>query len=269
MNGKVKKLKSSEGEYLYPVTRGEAVYVDDNKTLDVKLQDLEAGIGAGGGDGTTSPWIGKRWCVIGDSITQANGMAEPGPYHKQIAAQVGLTAVNKGYGGWGYFNANSGAIYTKIDDGTGIDLTADLVTVWLGTNDWLQSPATTPLTTANFGAFGDTDKTATFYGAVDYTLKQLAEKFNGKPVAVFTPLPRVNAWYETPNAAGITLGQVSDAIIKVANKYGLPVFDLYRESNFNVWNSAFRSSYITDGLHPNVTGHTILSRKILSFLNTL
>lgn len=217
----------------------------------------------------TSPWSGKKWLAIGDSITQANGMANPGPYHKQIATQLGLTAINGGKGGWGYFNAETGKYYSLIDSNT-IDTTADVVTVFLGTNDWYQTPQTVPLTTSNLGQLGDTDKTATFYGAVDYTLKNLATKFNGKPIGVITPLIRGNAWPELINPNGnVTLTQVVDAIIKVAKKYQMPVLDLYRESNWNIWDNNFGSVYTMDGLHPTVAGHTILARKIVPFLNSL
>ncbi len=218
------------------------------------------------GDGTISPWSGKKWLVIGDSITNYN--KAPGSYHAVIAQKLNMTAINEGRGGWGYFNSNFGNYYTRID-GNQIDLTADLVTIWLGTNDWFQSNMTTPLTPENFGVFGDTDKTESFYGAVDYTLKQLAIKFIGKPVAVFTPLQRSNSFPNIPNPHGITLEQVSDAIIQVAQKYTMPVFDLYREANFAVFDNSFDNDYFSDGLHPNDSGHAILARKIEAFINSL
>lgn len=40
MDGKIKKLKDNNGLGVYPVTRGEAVFVEDNKTLNQKLSEL-------------------------------------------------------------------------------------------------------------------------------------------------------------------------------------------------------------------------------------
>lgn len=221
--------------------------------------------------GVTSPWTGKKWLAIGDSITQSAYSNIGSPYHKYIADKIGCTVINAGYGGTGYFNAASGFAYTRIDSGL-YDLTADFVTVFLGTNDWWQSGQSVPLTTVNLGVLGDTNKTATFYGAVDYTLSKLAKMYNGKPVSVVTPLDRANSFSETLNYStgnGIPLSAVADAIIKVARKYSMPVFDLYRESNFNAGDTAFKNSYQPDGLHPNDAGHQLLARKILSFINSL
>lgn len=217
----------------------------------------------------TSPWAGKKWMVIGDSITNY-GYSTTASYHKLIATQLGMSSINGGVSGTGYFASNT-QYYNFIDAGTTgtaqIDPTADLVTVLLGTNDWAENhiPERIPL---SLGSLGDT-ATTSFYGAVDYTFKQLALKYRGKPIGIMTPLPRSDAWDNVVNTGGVTMTQVADAIIAVAKKYSMPVLDLYRESNFNMWDASFRSVYATDGLHPTDIGHQILARKIIPFINSL
>jgi len=48
MIGKIKKLKNTSNEYMYPITVGDAVYVESNKTLTQKLSELSSGSGAVG-----------------------------------------------------------------------------------------------------------------------------------------------------------------------------------------------------------------------------
>lgn len=80
-----------------------------------------------------------------------------------------------------------------------------------------------------------------------------------------------------PVTSSVSLQDVSTAIIKVANKYSIPVLDLYNNgSPLAPWNTTNKNTYFADprgdtpdGLHPNDAGHQILADKILAFLNTL
>lgn len=96
-----------------------------------------------------------------------------------------------------------------------------------------------------------------------------------KTIAVFTPRPRSDAFNAT-NSADIKLSQVADAIIQVANKYSIPVLDLYHNSSLFPWNATANQTYFScatspngDGLHPNDVRYQLLADKILAFLNTL
>jgi lysophospholipase L1-like esterase len=226
----------------------------------------------------TSKWAGKVWNVIGDSITEVNFRANT-RYHDYIKTSIGCTVNNYGISGTGYFtpstSGGTNAIYQRISSLP----TADLVTVFAGTNDWGQVGKTLVL-----GTMGDTNGVNSFYGAVDSTLSQLISKYpTGTQIAVFTPIVRSSggAWFDGANSAGVTLSQISDAIIQVCKKYSIPCLDLYRNSApLAPWNATNKSTYFCppsgtidvpngDGLHPNDAGHKILADKILSFLNTL
>lgn len=67
----------------------------------------------------------------------------------------------------------------------------------------------------------------------------------------------------------VSLQQISTAITQVANKYNIPVLDLYNNANSYVWNATYRTNFMPDGLHPNDAGHKLIADKILSFLNSL
>lgn len=207
-----------------------------------------------------SKWTGKVWNVIGDSITEHNAKTTKN-YQDYIADKIMCTVNNYGQSGTGWFNdwTTNVAFFKRLG---ALSSSADLITVFGGTNDWGETGK--PLV---MGTFGDTDPNATFYGAVDYTITHLVTQFPTKTIAVFTPSPRNNSW--GTSSTGITLEQVTDAIIKVCKKYSVPVLDLYRVSNMYAWDSSYRTYAMPDGLHPNDNGHKALADKILAFLNAL
>jgi lysophospholipase L1-like esterase len=217
----------------------------------------------------SSKWYGKKWSAIGDSITEYNFRTKRN-YHDYISDRLLCKVNNYGISGTGYITSygESPAIKDRLDV---VDTTSDLVTVFAGTNDW--DFGGKPL-----GTFGDTDQTATIYGAIHYVIDGLITRFPSKTIAVFTPLPRSNNWGSNAatNAQGYTLEQLSEAIIKVCKHYSVPCLDLYHNSNLPVFNVDGNNHYFTapnqpspDGLHPNDEGHKVLADKILSFLNTL
>lgn len=215
--------------------------------------------------GFVSKWSGKTWNAIGDSITEHNAKTNKN-YHDYIAAKIGCKVNNYGISGTGWRTPNSTntqpAIYNRISS---LAANADLITVFAGTNDWGEV-----YTTMTLGAFGDTAPATSFYGAVDNTISQLVTKYPTKTIAVFTPIQRSDAWYNLQHGtSGVSMQQVADAIITVANKYNIPVLDLYRQGNMYAQNTTFQTMMMPDGLHPNDAGHVALADKILAFLNTL
>lgn len=212
----------------------------------------------------TSKWAGKKWNVIGDSITERNIIKSTKNYQDYISDKIGCVVNNYGISGTGWRTPSSGgalAIYNRIAT---TDSTADLITVFAGTNDYGETGVPFVL-----GALGDTT-TATFYGTLDNVLNQLITKYPIKAIAVFTPLPDGGMW----GAKGYTMQSIADAIIQVANKYSIPVLDLFRINNLNINNTFAKDYYFKDvnsviTIHPNDAGHIKLADKILAFLNTL
>jgi lysophospholipase L1-like esterase len=227
---------------------------------------------------TTSKWAGKTWNAIGDSITEVNFRTSKN-YHAYIAEKIGCTVNNYGVGGTGWFTPSSSGgtnqIFNRISS---MSASADLITVFAGTNDWYNIGKTLVL-----GTLGDTDQNASLYGAVDYTIKQLIAKYPTQTIAVFTPIPRSNSYGNTGANATTNyyLRDVADAIIAVCKAYSIPCLDLFRNSSpLAPWNTTNKATYFVpdsgsidvpngDGLHPNHLGHSILADKILSFLNSL
>lgn len=218
--------------------------------------------------GQTSRWSDAKWAVVGDSITEHNFRTTKN-YQDYISDRIGCIALNYGMGGTGYYAGDPGmAIKDRIGS---IDSSADLVTIFAGTNDWA-------LTNIPLGVFGDTDPNATMYGAIYYTINALINRFPTKILGVITPLPRIENYgsFANLNGPGYTLEQLSNAIIKVCQNFSLPCLDLYHNSNIPVWNSTANDYYFTppgqhtaDGLHPNDNGHKVIADKVLAFINYL
>ncbi|WFB57468.1 SGNH/GDSL hydrolase family protein [Paenibacillus sp. BR1-192] len=210
----------------------------------------------------TSKWTNKIWNVIGDSITEHNARTEKN-YQDYIKDKIDCIVNNYGLSGTGWrtpsTSGGSDAFYQRMDT---FAANADLITVFGGTNDWAEVGVPFVM-----GTFGDTDPATSFYGALDYTIRQLINKYPTKTIAVFTPIPRgPDPWAES---YGTTMEQIADAVIKVANRYSVPALDLYREGNVYAWNTEYQAFALPDGLHPNDNGHMILADKILAFINTL
>jgi lysophospholipase L1-like esterase len=222
---------------------------------------------------TANKWTGKTWNAIGDSITEKNLRTNKN-YHDYIKDTINCTVNNYGLSGTGWFtfwnNVSEGVtnqpFYNRLD---ALDLNADLITVFGGTNDVAGTGKQLVL-----GTFGDTDPVVSFYGAVDYTLKGLINKYPTRTIATFTPLPSASGtrWGETAT----NMVAVVDAILKVSKHYSIPCLDLYRTSNLYPWNDEANAYYfsppsgaIGDRLHPNDNGHKKIADKILLFLNGL
>lgn len=214
------------------------------------------------GGSSTSKWAGKAWTVIGDSLTEVN-FTTTKQYHLYISQSIGCTVQNLGTGGTGYWDRYS----TGPNAVTG---TPDLITVFLGTNDWYNN--------RTLGTFGDTG-TTTLAGCIYNMLNNLITKFPTQYIAVFTPLPRSDSWGSpgiNNSTAGFSLEQVVNMIINYCKYFSIPCLDLYHNANLQPWNTTACKYYYQnssqvngDGLHPNEIGHKVLADKILAFLNSL
>ncbi|WP_203232812.1 SGNH/GDSL hydrolase family protein [Staphylococcus sp. MI 10-1553] len=203
---------------------------------------------------------GKTGVFVGDSITEKNFRTTTN-YHEFIAARTGLNVINMGISGTGFQDRKNVALEIKEQP--------DFICVFLGTNDYgLVGDKTNPLGTAEERNY------RTVAGSIYFTLLQLTNHFPNTPIVVMTPLPRIECYplKEVANEAGYTLGQLVDVIINISKMFGLPVLDLYHESNLRVWEPAVNKTFFAyeegqeDGLHPNEKGHEFISNSIQSFL---
>ena len=214
---------------------------------------------------------GKKWVVIGDSITHKNDRSHYN-YHYYLAQNVGgMTVYNYGISGTGFFNRHD--VASKI---TQTDV--DLITIFLGTNDYGNQTAENQ---KQLGVFGDTG-TSTISGCINTLILGLLSKFPLIPIAIFTPLPRAgNYGLNAPdNAYGYNIKDLVDLLHQYAIHYSLPIFDLYSKSNLYPWLEASNEYYfkpfegssygsVADGLHPNDAGHQVIARKLRTFLESI
>lgn len=230
----------------------DGIYVNGDKVLvrDQLLVDyINDAVGSSQTDNPSSVLKGKKWNILGDSISHEGAYTNKHYYHF-IAERNGMTTTSYGVSGTRISGSGSAMCvrYANMSDD------ADIITVFGGVNDFGQtSPA--PL-----GSFEDTDNN-TFYGALHTLAKGLINKYPNKLILFITPMPQVGFWShsETTNEFGLTVFDYGDAIKEVCGFYGIPVYDLGRCGGMTPKVPSQKSLYYTDGLHLNYTGHEKMS----------
>lgn len=211
--------------------------------------------------GYTSKLEGKKWNVLGDSITDAAHTAATKKYHAVIKDTVNVTVNNYGIAST---EISSGGTFANpmITRYTSMDNTANLITVFGGVNDYLHA--------VEVGTFDSRDS-ATFYGALHNLCSGLYTNFPNAKYAFFTPM-QTNGTYGdgvSANAKGYKLADYVKAIKEVCTFYSIPVLDLNSMSGLTPYVSSTKTKYMPDGLHPNNSGHSIIASKILAFIETI
>lgn len=216
----------------------------------------------------TSMLQGKTWVAIGDSITEENRFANKG-YVKQIAEATGVNAINVGKAMTTWVDHVNFDIDKQADLG---GLKPDFITVMLGVNDYIG-------TTTNgkkLGNVGDSTED-TVLGCVYLCLQRWQEKYYATPIGVITPLQSMYGY--NPGRGGFRLEELVEGIKTIAHSMGIPVLDLYHQSNLNpripnvvqnIYHSdqggQLSTSTQADGLHPNTYGHSIIATKVKHFI---
>ncbi|CAH1230647.1 hypothetical protein PAECIP111891_06709 [Paenibacillus allorhizoplanae] len=224
------------------------------------------------GSGSGNPLQGKKWLVLGDSVTEGSywdnefvstPLVEVVTYHQRLAADYGISVTNYGIGG---------TKITATSDSQGfcqrysaMSNTADIVTVFGGINDYADA-TTTPI-----GTFGSSD-TSTIYGAMKVLCEGLLQKYPTQKLGFILPFP-----FNEYKGAG-TWASYGTALKSALEYYSIPYLDLNKNSRLNAnidfinnayFKKGFDVSHTGDRTHPNTKGHAILASKIYSFLLTL
>ena len=185
-----------------------------------------------------------KYVAFGDSITYGDD-ATPNhaqmdkPYPAAVKELLSLKeASNQGLNGATLVNANEGACRTLTI--LSYNENADIISVLLGVNDYQQS---LPL-----GTLSDST-TSTIYGSLNLIAKHLTKEYTSAFIFFMTPYKATPNGKDCtePNAAGYTLADVANAIKEVAEKYNIPVLDLYNKGNFE--SEMYNED--SDGLHPS------------------
>lgn len=235
------------------------------------------------------PYAGQRILSLGDSYTFLNY------YGKYLANATGCMQRGRGQNG-NFLNSFVNDSYTgssgSIDEEFNAELLAsyDIVTIMGGTNDYGHSAHTlgsldTMEEDAKLG-----NKCTTIYGAVYYLINKILTL---KPsIRIYFATQPYRLSYENdatgpggyaPNAQGLTMEKIADAIIDVCEHYGIPVFDFYHCSGWNPWTVRFKNPenpeagdvvenrYTYDGLHPKDgkgNGADLLGTSFGAFINS-
>ena len=215
---------------------------------------------AGANRDTKSAYKFGRGAVtfFGDSITVANNVDRP--WTAMVANALNTSATKNGWSGTTYTSGDrEHSAVDRVDE----IKNQDLVVVEFGVNDFHYGR---PL-----GEFGDTD-TSKFYGALDFVYNKL---ITNNPTAKFVIMtPMKNHGYGTSpdsftkNSDGHYQIDYVNAIKQVADKYSLPVLDMYANSGISAMNETHNQKYLFDGLHPNQEGSFIVASKVIGFINS-
>lgn len=204
-------------------------------------------------------WTGKKWCCVGDSLTETNSRTTKN-YHGYIADKTGITIVNLGNSGRGYKNPGADT-KTFIDVMADVPLDSDVVTIFGSGND-----LTHGYTLGNVTDSG----TTTICGCINETIDALIARFPTVQLGIVAPTPWVSF---PPSVADNLMEQYVEALKTICSNRSIPFLDLYHCSNLRPWTAEGRAACYTrdegNGVHPDETGHKIISSRFEGFLDSL
>jgi lysophospholipase L1-like esterase len=205
--------------------------------------------------------VGKVWCCVGDSLTEANTRASR-HYYDYIADELGLTVLNYGISGTGYKNGSfANRIYGSIKEDF------DIMTVFGSFNDLDAS--------WELGNITDNGRD-TLFGCMNAAVENFLIKYPTKKLALITPTPwKLGVEYFGVETTLENMEAYVNAILAVAKRNRVPCLDLYHCSGLNPDNSVVLTTYYNEngtqdlGVHPNSEGHKFIAPIIREFIKTL
>lgn len=204
--------------------------------------------------------VGKKWVVIGDSLTEHNQRATMN-YHDYIAQETGVTVVNLGRSGRGYAKVADGMNFSGVV--ANIPSDADVITIFGSGND------KSLIQTVPLGDITDDDNT-TLCGCINLTFDAIFAAFPLVPLGVITPTPWKNS---EPSDGTTTMSQYCEKLVQICARRGIPCLDLYHCSNLHPNDSDFQEIAYShdeeDGVHPDENGHKFIAPRFREFLFTL
>lgn len=203
--------------------------------------------------------------ALGDSITYGLHASDQATrnYVYLAAQKLGVDGYNEGISSSTIQNGSEDDSVSFLNRSKTIDFTrANTILIFGGTNDFAQA--------LPIGEIDD-DVENTLCGALNNVINNIYNGNSKAKILMVTPAwrARINDPNDpvdiekTPNSEGLYLKDYAKAVINVAEKYHLPVLDLYHEFNVNELNY---KTWLADGLHPNDDGYEKLSFIIAKFL---
>ena len=197
-------------------------------------------------------WFGKKAVMIGDSLTQMH-------YWEEMFAQI----LGMNY----EVEAQSGGNMTTIANFVDNIDSADVMTVWAGTNDWYNG--------ISLGSLLNNDNN-TYYGAVQHVCECVSERLPNCKLLLITPLQRLTTntddWevddrgFRINPTTSKTLEDYANAAIETAEIYGIEVLDMFHRGGVNAKNI---DTWTSDRLHPSRAGFEKLCWKIIDKVKSM
>jgi len=222
-------------------------------------------------------YSGMTLACIGDSITAGVGATRgENDYVTLLAQRLGMNAINLGASGTtlctgGHRNCNIGQLTEEKLQG------ADVVTIFMGINDFDQAKN-------GYYALGDMDTSdfSTIYGAARMWCERITELRQTESLAdtqFYFMTPVITSWNDSVTSVrnwdqskktvhGYTLRDMCNAIIEVADCYGVSVIDLNLVSGMYYVSSEDNNvaEFGGDGVHPGVAGHAMMTHALTNVL---
>lgn len=214
--------------------------------------------------------FGVKWCAFGDSLTDSATLASQTTgtknYVDYVSESLGLKVVNCGVGGTGYMKTENRFVnrVSTIPEDT------KLLTVFGSFNDY-------EYITKNLGTLGDTGMD-TIYGAIYNFIHNVYERCPKVIIGIITPTKwgYLSEWKDA-SAAALCNSYVK-ALLETADKWSIPVLDLYHDSGLRPWDSNFAQLYYKDDdengvantVHPLDEGHKkFIAPKVEAFIKQI
>lgn len=218
--------------------------------------------------GVDSVSYDKKVAFLGDSITQGVSLTNVSErYSTQFCSLMGCTELNYGQSGTRVSKSDD-YMPTKsfIERYTSIANDADIIVIFGGTNDYYGG--------ATLGTFGSTND-YDFYGALNNLVSGIKANYPNKDIILITPMKSYHNHDTDFNNGQGTMEDYVNAIISIANKYSVPVVDLFHNCNIDGSHDTNNRTYYfcnDDGsyLHPNGIGHSRIAnmlKKAFEFYN--
>lgn len=208
--------------------------------------------------------VRKRMFISGDSITAGypfniNPIIPNLRYGDAISRMLDFDVTFGAQSGNGWLYTSGSAYAYSITNETDFSLYDVALYAW-GTNDFFHD--------MTLGTINDTYSDQTVCGTINYCINKI---YTDNPSIVFiisTPLNRVynNGFgYTTPNNKGYTLLEMSNRIIDLCKKAGVP----YIDNICSPFNAKSLSGLTGDGLHPNKVGYQVLGSYMASKVGSI
>lgn len=265
----------------FPVTSENSVKVSESVKEDV-LQSPVKNIVKGNSE-IVNRLYGLRWAALGDSLTDWGGgkcdtrnNADFG-FITQIMRKTGVIGVNMGYAGgrWtsdatedeGYTGSSAVKLVNDIINGTD---DYDIITIAYGTNS----------DTNGDGTVDDAaDQYASMCSAIKWCIEKLIEWKPSVQIGIILPPQRA----DMGTSGNVAMRTRGDLIKTVAELYGVPCCDMWRESGINTMTYKITNStgeevdayyYLSDGLHlggenRDYNGYKKYGAKLKAFLESI